>query len=333
MPADWDDDHALDLLEESLQGFPGAAAIVRRTRCVQIQFPFMHMDVAILDRRARLAIPRAGEIFHSPDTGASMRVSSNPWGFTGWFRLTVGVGDAPFTEALRRHRQDVGRDRLPVLDASEAVVVAKAEQDDLPPMIPSRLDAQQAVALKLLKRNLNISYAGAATPRPPSIYVTKRAADIGYIPQGLTAQLYVLASDTAKIMRDHLDAGTQPEDLNPSYPPDRITDRWPRAGKPGETDMRTLAEALEHLGERLAEMATAPLAEIAAIVDELFGERIGKQQRAVLAKRYDRRDTGAPILSAPRTGGIYAPAIAPASAPLVEVPRHNFHAGRAVKIR
>jgi hypothetical protein len=32
------------------------------------------MDVTILDRRERLAIERAGEIFHSPDHGATARV-------------------------------------------------------------------------------------------------------------------------------------------------------------------------------------------------------------------------------------------------------------------
>ena len=69
VPRDWDNDRALDELEKSLQGFPGVVAIVRCTRCVQLQFPFMHMDVTILDRRERLAIERAGEIFHSPEEG------------------------------------------------------------------------------------------------------------------------------------------------------------------------------------------------------------------------------------------------------------------------
>ena len=54
VPEDWNDDRALDILEESLQGFPGVVAIKRCTRCVQLQFPFMHMDVTILDRRQRI---------------------------------------------------------------------------------------------------------------------------------------------------------------------------------------------------------------------------------------------------------------------------------------
>ncbi|MGV0817251.1 hypothetical protein [Martelella sp. AMO21009] len=86
VPADWDNSRALDILEESLQGFPGVNKIVRCTRCVQLQFPFMHMDVTILDRQQRLAVERVGEIFHAPDTGPALRVPSNPWGFTNWFR-------------------------------------------------------------------------------------------------------------------------------------------------------------------------------------------------------------------------------------------------------
>ena len=60
-------------------------------------------------------------------------------------------------------------------------------------------------------------------------------------------------------------------------------------------------------------------------IDELFGERIGKEQRAILARRYDRRSDPAPVLSERRTGAIYAPAIVAASEALSEVPRHNFH--------
>jgi hypothetical protein len=325
VPDDWDNSQALDLLEESLQGFPGVDAIVRCTRCVQLQFPFMHMDVTVMDRRQRLAIARAGEIFHSPDKGAALRVPSNPWGFTDWFRGQVGVGRELFTESLRRHRATASRSRLRYLDEQERQVVAKADQHELPPAIPSAIDAQEVVALKLLKRNLNLRYEKSVLPRPPSIYLTKRAGSIGFMPLGLTAQLYVLADRTARIMRSHLADGTRPQEVNPSYPPDRINDRWPRAGAVGLADMKALAEALEHLAKRLAFMATASLSDIADTIDELFGERMGREQRALLVERYDRRDQASPVLAAPPSGGIYAPAIVAAPERMCEVPQHNFH--------
>ncbi len=325
VPVDWEDSRALDELEEALQSFPGAIAIERCTRCVQIQFAFMHMDVAIMDRRARISIPRAGEIFHSPDQGTAYRVDSNPWGFTAWFRSTVGIGQAAFAESLARHRATAVRNRLQFIDKDERHVVTRADQLDLPPMIPSAIDAQEAVALKLLKRFLNQRYENLDLSRPPSIYLTKRAADVGYIQLGLSAQLFVLADSTAKIMREHIENDTRPQEENPSYPSDLINDRWPRAGSAGVDDMRTLAEQCEHLTERLEAIAVAPLVDIAKAIDDLFGERVGREQRSVLAARHDRRVDAAPILSAARTGAIQAPAIVVSSDRHSEVPTHNFH--------
>jgi hypothetical protein len=325
VPDDWDNTRALDLLEDALQGFPGNIGIERCTRCVQLQFPFMHMDVTILDRRDRLAVARAGEIFHSPDRGGAARVPSNPWGFTDWFRSQIGVAQALFAESIRRHRDAVSKSRLRYLDEDEQMVVAKADQHDLPPAIPSAIDAQEAVALKLLKRYVNLRYEDSRLPRPPSIYLTKRAGDVGYVEHGLSAQLFVLADSTAKILRQHLVDGTRPQEENPSYRPDRINDRWPRAGAPGISDMRALAEGLEYLADRLNHMAAASLTGISKAIDELFGERIGKEQRQVLAARYDRRSSPARVLSEPRTGSIYAPAVIVTPERLREVPRHNFH--------
>jgi hypothetical protein len=89
IPEHWSNDEALDQLYDALQGFPDVQKIVRCTRCVQLQFAFMHMDVTILDPAADPRPERVGEIFHSPDTGASYRVPSNPYGFGQWFRKNV----------------------------------------------------------------------------------------------------------------------------------------------------------------------------------------------------------------------------------------------------
>src|SRR3546814_14870575 len=88
---------------------------------------------------------------------------------------------------------DLGVSRLIVLDEAERRILADAEQVPLPPMIPSRIDAQEAVALKLLKRYLNLRYTRSRLKRPPSIWLTKLTGDMGLIQGGLTLQLYALS--------------------------------------------------------------------------------------------------------------------------------------------
>jgi hypothetical protein len=284
----------------------------------------MHMDVSLMDRSKRIGIARAGEILHAPDQGPSCRVPSNPWGFTAWFRSSVGVGQAAFTEALRTRRELYTKSRLRPLDATE-LMLAKADQVDLPPMIPSALDAQEAVALKLLKRHLNIRYERLRPKRPPSIYFAKRAGSIGYMPQGLTEQLRMLADSTARILRAHLAAGTRPDELNPSYLADRLNDRWPTKGPDGMQDMETLGGVLEALVEKLTRLARAPLTEIVAGMSDLFGDRIGKDVRAILTKRFDTRAGTTTSLVQTVTGNVKAPAIARPAPDIRAVPRHNFH--------
>jgi hypothetical protein len=50
VPAHWSEHYTFDMLEAALQGFPGVIKIVRCTRCIQLQFAFMHMDVTLMDR-------------------------------------------------------------------------------------------------------------------------------------------------------------------------------------------------------------------------------------------------------------------------------------------
>lgn len=326
IPAHWSERRGLDLLEQSLHGFPGVLKIVRCTRCIQLQFASMHMDVTIIDRSRRIAIARAGEILHVPDHGPSSRVPSNPWGFTTWFRSSVGIGASQksFAEELAKRRALLGKSRLKAFDLYE-MEQAKADQVDLPPMIPSMIDAQEAVALKLLKRHIYKRYEKLAAKQPPSIYLAKRAGSVGYVPQGLTAQLIVLAETTSRILRAHVASGTKPDELNPSYAPDRINDRWPADGPSGVRDMTVFADVLDAFADRLRRLSVAPLQEIVEGMAELFGERLGAELKAALKQRFDTRTATLPNLIQDATGSIRSPAIARVTQDLRPVPRHNFH--------
>jgi hypothetical protein len=221
-PSHWSDDDVLDYLFDALQGFPDVRKLVRCTRCVQMQFAFMHMDVTILDAARQPRPERVVEIFHSPDKAVGYRVPSNPYGFSSWFRTNVTQPSEDFEKSLRSRRSIYGIDRLPSL-----LIKAEVDQEDLPPVIPPRLDGQQVLALKLMKRFLNLRYDNRAARRPPSIYLTKLSVTCGYAQAGLTAQIERFAAKVKAEMDAAYAVQNGPDERNPSYEPDRFNDRWP----------------------------------------------------------------------------------------------------------
>ncbi len=321
VPASWSDDEALDKLFEALQGFPGAIRIVRCTRCVQLQFAFMHMDVTILDPAKDPRVDRVGDIFHSPDKGGSYRVPSNPYGFAKWYRASVQYPSADFLKSLQERRQIYGIDRL------NMSLFEKAEQEKLPPIVPPRLDSQQVVALKLMKRFLNLRYEGRTLKRPPSIYLTKLSQTCGFVQEGLTAQLERFAHTVRSEMEIAYQRNDGPDERNPSHFPDRLNDRWPSS----QEQRKALLGDMGGLLDGLARARRAEFKDVQRILAELFGERVSTRTIDNFMKRQDQRlerksmhyerGTGAMIGSA----AVLAPAIVRAATP---VPAHNFHSMR-----
>jgi hypothetical protein len=322
VPRYWSNDEALDQLFVALQGFPGALKVVRCTRCVQIQFAFMHMDVTILDPAADPRQARVGEIFHSPDNGEAYRVPSNPYGFAQWYRSNVQYPVETFLSELQGRRRIYGVDRLGLGQ------VEKAEQENLPPIIPPRLDAQQVIALKLGKRFLNIRYENRKLKRPPSIYLTKLSQICGYSTSGLTSQLETMARKIKSEMDESTRMNWGPDERNPTYLADRLNDRWPIS----QTDRAQLALDMHVLLTELQAAKLAEFKEVREILARLFGERVSTRSLEVFMNRMDQgggrrslqfeRGTGAVIPSAK----LVAPAVVRSV-----IPRHNFHPGRIVR--
>jgi Second Messenger Oligonucleotide or Dinucleotide Synthetase domain len=202
VPRSWSPSDVLDKLEQSLQGFPDVMKIVRRTRCIQLQFAFMHMDVTILDPSQEPRMERTGDIFHSPDSGDGERVPSNPYGFACWVRTNT-VAPVRDAEPVRERRALSGIDRL--VQGFRA-----AEQEELPPSVPPRIDVQQIVSLKLMKRFLNLRYEERHVKKPPSIYITKTAVDCDFEPMGLCTQLERQARYVASEMEKAIAAKQRP---------------------------------------------------------------------------------------------------------------------------
>lgn len=318
VPPDWSNRKPLDLLFEALQGFPDAQKIVRNTRCVTVHFAFMHMDVTIMDPLVEPRPERVGEIFHSPDSGESSRVPANPYGFAQWFRGSVhfqeGVGS--FAERVAKRRLENSVDRL-----SQSSPRA-AEQDDLPPTIPPRLDAQQVVALKLMKRILIVAYRNRGLKKPPPIYVTKKASDCGFDSLGLTSQLQRLAGCLRDEMDNAIALAHGPDERNPTYLADRINDRWPK----NQEDRKVLRAVAVEVASSLARAKSMSFAEIARMLSELFGESISG--RAV-KKHLDRREGAISSASVVKGTGTVIPSSILTTPALAKetrvVPDHHFH--------
>lgn len=317
VPADWPDGQALDMLFEALQGFPSAEEIVRNTRCVTVHFASMHMDVTIMHPQREPRPERVGEIFHSPDKGKSYRVPANPHGFSTWFRKSVffqeGIGS--FAERISKRRLESYIDRL------QAPVAKALDQDKLPPMISPRMDAQQLVALKLMKRILNVEYAKLKVRKPPSIYTTKKAADCGYEPMGLTAQLERLARCIQNEMNNAIAVGHGPDERNPTHYADCLNDRWPET----QEDRQVFKDVMSRVLKVLEKAKSSDFAEIAKIMRELFGETVS----AVAVKKHLARREGSNLAMVMKGVGTIIPA-AVISAPAIardmrSIPDHRFH--------
>lgn len=320
IPPDWSYKQALDRLYEALESFPHKSAIERCTRCVQLQFANMHMDVTILDNSENIAGERPGKIFHSPDSGDSYSVPSNPWGFTNWFRNSLFQDQLEFKDKLISKRDMNALSRLRVTD-EEMSFLKEAEQEDLPPIIPARVDSQEAVALKLLKRFINLQYEDNEAKRPPSIYLTKKAIDCGYASSGLAVQLYQLANHISGELQLHINSGTRPDERNPSYRPDIITDRWPRSGDDGDKDLQTTINFMEFLKAQLIAVSTMPIAEAKAVLSELFGERITERMLHQLIGEVDSSSKIISLSHAAPMGTVIASPSKTSFEPRV----HNFH--------
>jgi hypothetical protein len=333
VPDDWTIEQVLDQLFYSLDGFPDATEVVRCTRCIQIQFPTMHMDVTPIDKRARISPERAGEIFHSPDAGLSYRLPANPAGFTTWFR----GGTAPGAAFQKRASELWGGQadyRLAKGSTAEIALEAKAaEQVDIPQMIPSRLDSIEVVALKLTKRFLIEHYRVSDLKKPPSVWITKLAGDLGVRSESLTSQLYSLVTYIRSKAEHALRTGMGPDERNPSYYPDRLNDRWPQAGSARKQDLEACIKAMDQFASELEKLARAPLAEQKIIIDQLFGAKVGTRLSQILRERYQRTASDATPQIETGSGQIYAPALAPPRPRVMPIKQHHFHCGLAPKLK
>lgn len=331
VPPTWTPRRALDELYVSLQNFPDVREIERCTRCVQMRFAFMHLDVTVMRPDTAPRPERVGEIFHSPDRGSDETHWVNPYGFAEWVKAQAVQPNISFHAEANRLRRSLGvADRFVDTIPTFGYAV-RAETQDLPEPIDPVRDAWQIIALKLMKRYLNLRYADRSEKRPISVYLSKIAVEVPLSPYGISSQLEAFAIELDRRIRSALEGGRWPEERNPAYPDENFNDRWPK----DTAAMRLFRDDLRHLCVELRRARQSPVAEIQRIFDGLFGERVS----GAAVRAYVDSLPGTPQRSAYEHGRgfVAAPAaLRPASEPtpvtrVSRAPAHTFHPGRLKK--
>lgn len=320
-PVGWTPRRVLDELHAAFAGFPDVKKIERCTRCVQLQFAFMHLDVTPMDPDRDPRPERVGEIYHSPDDGLDRRFRVNPYGFAQHFRSRIAMPTQNFQDSVRdlRARMQI-KDRLMVGN-----VMADADIDDLPEPIDPIRDAPQVIALKLMKRYLNLRYAKRDEKRPVSIYLSKIAAEVPLSPFGICAQLETYAAELDRRMASALASGRRPEERNPALWEENFNDRWPKHDR----ELTLFRSDLRHLITELQRARSSSLVDIRKIFDDLFGERVS--EKTVRAYIDGLSSTAAATHYEHNKGFVANPALV-AAAPqrATQVSRaapHHFHPG------
>lgn len=312
-PANYTPKDILDLLFHDLQGFPGAIDIERCTRCIQIRFAQMHLDVTPLIPPVVTNEQSHGNICHSPDEAPAYLVAAHPKGAADWYREQMGPGPLDFyTSQLKLAREYYAVDRLSGLTAEE-----KASVEPLPETTTTRTDDLRVIAVKLLKRHLRREYRNLDLKRPPSIYLTILS---GYLPQdqiGVTDELIRLSEFIAADIQSRLFSSL----VNPAYAPDIITDRWPETN----VDIQTLNQILGRFVVKLNALKTADLRTIQLILSDLFGETITTS----VVKRNFQNIANSQDIAVNRNGALFDTNALPAAAvtaPYVKPKSNTFHA-------
>lgn len=322
VPSGWRPSTVLDELEEALKGFPDVEKIERCTRCIQLQFAFMHLDVTPLDPAAEPRAERAGEIFHSShERREEERHPANPFGFADWFNMTVARPRSEFQKMLGDLRNGFqAQDRL----SFGADALAKADLDALPDEINPISDAPQVIALKLMKRYLNLRYADRKIKRPPSVYLSKLAALQPTNVLGLCGQLEQYAKTLLGQMELVFASGSMPEERNPRLDAENFNDRWPK----DLDDVSVFRLDLQHLLSELYRARHSEVSDIQKIFSGLFGETVSTS--AVKAYADGRSANSGTSVYERGRGFVATPAVAaaPAAANATSTARgHHFHPG------
>jgi hypothetical protein len=254
---------ALDTLFAATNGEPGSryhGTVTQNSRCVTV----IYDDGTTVDLMPVSRVPgpeRAAHLFHyKRENGEAYHKEVNPWGFADHFNRHVEF-DPAFAELFKGRRLLVeGQDLL------------KAETQPMPDHEPIEEKSPRTVALQLIKRNRDIVWRQGRLKmrKPPSVALAAIALDAGPVEPRLIDEVISVATAIRTKLLDRSSKRGTAVVVNPAYPRDVFTDRWPediRAQNQYDADLRHLIVQLHRLRNDALSLAAKQ-----EVLKDLFGE-------------------------------------------------------------
>lgn len=282
----------LDLLHVAVKGEPGSRyynMTHRMTRCVQVRFADMHIDLtpsALVPQRNH----RTSLIAHSKlETNDHRVILANPAGFSEWF-----LEATPVEEEL-----------------AKSFAARAAEAVDLPDQDPVYRKSKPLLSLQLFKRFRNLRYETRDMRMPPSVLLSYLFALHAKSAATLAEELEHQARALHAVLKAKSSMGLLIEYSNPRCPEDKFTDRWPA----NVVDQRVLCDDLEHFIAQMQKLrGQTSLEEKRKILRDLFGESVAERAFETFSKRLAEQKQANTLTHALGTGAIGLAASKPAAA-------------------
>lgn len=302
-------DRVMDLFEQALEDYPVSQMIERQTRCVTIRYADrMHLDITP-SLRQLLGPDRQSHIVHAKKEeppALHYLVPMNAWAFARWYETRTPI-ERTFADAFnRRLFETYGYD-----------IRADAEVDNVPDQVPLIVKNTATVALQLLKRFRNVTYADYQGRIPPSVMMSFFAGQVARPGIRLADMVILQARAIAMAIRHASAHGEKLRVTNPMYEHDDFTDRWPKSiAQQDEFAARLtmLAKGLEAIRR-----GNFDLESVQDWLREQFGERVVSRSFRQFNERTGRAvqqggqsytyRVGIYVPSAPAIIGISSPAV------------------------
>jgi hypothetical protein len=267
-PRNVDPEYALATTHLAIAGEPGSRyydKAERKTRCTQVQYDGMHLDVTPAVLLGEF-VPKTSFIFHSKPSDPSVReeaLFANPDGLANWFNARTLHDDA-FGHFFEERSLAYDRNRLAVM---------KADTSPVPAQMPLYRKSRQVICLQLIKRWRNVVFdrRHKGLRLPPSVLLTYYVGLHTNITRTLIDELiYHVDCIITKLVAATSSQTGLVHECNPMCDADILTDRWPG----DRANQKLFIDELRDFSGDLKKLkAGMPLLEMRKILEKLFGEK------------------------------------------------------------